>query len=120
MGRFNNLNPKKNTNIGITMSDSCEWTNLRALAEDGYEEIVIHGFLIKDGDLGKSVAVVVDKDTFCWLPDRAVAWFEALDGDAIQDIMEGKLKFTNIHTVEVTKGPGKGKTTVVWDYADNE
>lgn len=69
------------------------------------KEIPVNGFFFTEGDYGKQLVIVGDGELVN-MPKRAVETFEAIkdDPEAIEAIMGGHLKLTDIKLFKTEKG----------------
>lgn len=112
---FENHNKKfKETNT-VKMNESPDGYNLKAyLKETKADEIPVKGFFFSTkGQYGKSVAIVVDKQTYVWLPKRYVEEFESFTDKEIDAVNNGHLAIGNFDTYKAQDG-----VTVTFDFIE--
>ena len=62
------------------------------------------GYIITNSKFGKSVAVVVDEETFVSLPARCVEDFENMTDEQLEGCLAGKMKLANFETRDAKQG----------------
>lgn len=105
-------------NVRSTVKNGLDTRNMefKPLKEFCGKEIVVEGFFFTNGNYGKQV-VVVGNGYLINMPMRAVRDFEvfAEHVDAVEDILNGRLKLINIRMLKTKNG-----TTTVYDYKSVE
>lgn len=112
---FENHNKKfRETNL-VEMNEKPDQYSLKKfLAETKAEEIPVKGFIFSTkGDYGKSVAIVVDKQTLVWLPKRYVEEFESFTDEEVQGVLDGHLALGNFDTYKAKDG-----STITFDFIE--
>lgn len=106
MGLYDNMNKKFRKTIGLEMSESAAFVPLKEYLANNKKctELVIHGYIITNSKFGKSVAVVVDEETFVSLPARCVEDFENMTDEQLEGCLAGKMKLANFETKDAKQG----------------
>lgn len=106
---------KFNTNARSTVKEGIDTKSLQYMkaADIAFNEgdpIVIYGFIIQDGDFGKSVTLICANDIGINIPPRYVKMFEGLTDEEVEEVKAGKMGIKSITANVKTK---KGTTTTL-------
>lgn len=108
--QLNSSAPKKTVRDGISTSDLPE----SKIGEYVGKEIPVDGFFINDGKKGEWIVVISEGKKITSIPSQYVDTFKQIRDtpEALQDVMDGKLKLTNIRPY-TTKA---GNNTYLFDF----
>lgn len=115
MGAFDSMNKRFRKTIGLEMKEDAAFVSLKTYLENNKKctELVAHGFIITNGKYGKSVAVVVDDETFVSLPSRCVEEFENMTDEQLELCLNGHLALANFEKVNAKQG-----ATITFEYKE--